>query len=190
RRNGAGQPRRLLAGRRRPEHGRRPRRAPARQLGPRPQPPLQRPGRNVAGRPAVRAAVAARAVPARAASAAAASIAVKERQPLEAGGRSRKQGGSSWKQAKGGGNRGKKPETAGSSRKRQEAAANGRKQPQTTGSGTGRRADLHPPAAQEGGRPSARRRLYVVNYPLEVKQSWHFPPNAPAKRFTSSASST
>src|SRR5690606_31851201 len=72
--------------------GRRRRRAPARQLGPRPQPPLQRPGRNVAGRPAVRAAVAARAVPARAASAAAASIAVKERQPLEAGGRSRKQG--------------------------------------------------------------------------------------------------
>src|SRR5690606_34886663 len=161
RRNGAGQPRRLLAGRRRPEHGRRPRRAPARQLGPRPQPPLQRPGRNVAGRPAVRAAVAARAVPARAASAAAASIAVKERQPLEAGGRSRKQGGSSWKQAKGAGNRGKKPETRVSSRKPQEATANRRKQPQTAGNSRkpqeaapgGGRTSIRPPRGKAGAHP-------------------------------------
>src|SRR5690606_1130923 len=122
---------------------------------------------------------------------------------LETGERSREQGeeagnprkqpqtaGSNRKRQEATANRRKQPQTAGSSRKPQEAAANGRKQPQTTGSGTGRRADLHPPAAREGGRPSARRRLYVVNYPLEVKQSWHFPPNAPAKRFTSSASST
>src|SRR5690606_1512317 len=102
---------------------------------------------------------------------------------LETGERSREQGEEA-------GNPRKQPQTAGSSRKPQEAAANGRKQPQTTGSGTGRRADLHPPAAREGGRPSARRPLYVLNYPLEVKQSCHVPPNAPARRFTSSASST